>query len=177
MLIITDVVEFDVGSNGSLIFAHFSLDDFVNGEKLMIWKYRKPAFGSNATTKFLKSYRLVSKVVSSKGIIGLLFLRETIATERHITVFEQFNATLEAFKDRLGISLFLYNEYPGYLPHRDPAVFSFLEEFVRYSHLQFQIYWNGHRLASMLTRFYPCNIFLWAHIIRHPATLDEMPHR
>ncbi|GFW82056.1 DDE_3 domain-containing protein [Trichonephila clavipes] len=64
--------------------------------------------------------------VCSRGIIGPFFIRETVISERYVTILEQFFATQQVLENRPRTEWFMQD---GARPHRTEQVFRFLDEY------------------------------------------------
>ncbi|GBM62578.1 hypothetical protein AVEN_224375-1 [Araneus ventricosus] len=121
------VIEgFDVGCIWFTDEAHFHLNGFVNKQNWRFWESENPRL---CEEKPLHSPKVTAWVaVCSRGIIGPFSVRETISSERYITILEQFVSTQLALKDRQRIEWFMQDGAP---PHRTEKVFRFLNEHFR----------------------------------------------
>ncbi|GBM26099.1 hypothetical protein AVEN_12855-1 [Araneus ventricosus] len=115
---------FDVGCIWFTDEAHFHLNGFVNKQNWRFWGSENPHLNEE---KPLHSPKVTAWVaVCSKGIIGPFFMRETISSERYITILEEFVSTHLALEDRPRIEWFMQD---GARPHRTEKVFRFLDEY------------------------------------------------
>ncbi|GBM72345.1 hypothetical protein AVEN_210311-1 [Araneus ventricosus] len=114
---------FDVGCIWFTEEAHFHLNGFVNKENLRFLGSENPHL---CEEKPLHSPKVTAWVaVYSRGIIGPFFMRETISSERYITILEEFASTQLGLEELL-IEWFLQD---GARPHRTERVFRFLDEY------------------------------------------------
>ncbi|GBM08148.1 hypothetical protein AVEN_214478-1 [Araneus ventricosus] len=91
ILTMIDNEGFDVGCIWFTDEAHFHLNGFVNKQNWRFWGSENPHL---CEEKPLHSPKVTSWVaVCSRGIIGPFLMRETIASERYITILEQFVST------------------------------------------------------------------------------------
>ncbi|GBM07331.1 hypothetical protein AVEN_198108-1 [Araneus ventricosus] len=105
ILIMIDNEGFDVGCIWFTDKAHFHLNGFVNKQNWRFWGSENPHMCEG---KPLHSSKVTSWVaVCSRGIIGPFFMRETISSERYITILGQFVSTQLALEDRSKIEWFM----------------------------------------------------------------------
>ncbi|GBM84133.1 hypothetical protein AVEN_218303-1 [Araneus ventricosus] len=115
---------FDVGWIWFTEEAHFHLNGFMNKQNWRFWGSENPHLCEEQPLHSLKVIAWVA--VCSRGIIGPFFMRETMSSERYITILEQFVSTQLALEDRPRIEWFMQN---GCRPHCTEKVFRFLDEY------------------------------------------------
>ncbi|GBL83076.1 hypothetical protein AVEN_165303-1 [Araneus ventricosus] len=106
-------------------------------------------------------------------------MRETISSERYITILEQFVSTQLALEDRPRIEWFMQDRAR---PHCTEKVFRFLDEYfgnrvIALDYLKFT--GTGMDWPPYLPDLTPCDYFLWGALKdtvygNHPSTLDEL---
>ncbi|GBM23650.1 hypothetical protein AVEN_117398-1 [Araneus ventricosus] len=89
---------FDVGCIWFADEAHFHLNGFVNKQNGRFWGSENPHLCEETPLHSPKVTAWVA--VCSRGITGPFFMRETISSERYITILEQFVSTQLALEDR-----------------------------------------------------------------------------
>ena len=112
-------------------------------------------------------------------IIGPFFVRETITTERYVTILEQFVSTQLALEDRPSANWFMQD---AARPRRTDKVFRFLHEYFgnRVIVLDYpQFTDTGKAWPAYFPDLNPCDFFLWGALKdtvygNHSANLDEL---
>ncbi|GFV09631.1 uncharacterized protein TNCV_2937421, partial [Trichonephila clavipes] len=157
-------------------------DDFANQMLTMIdsegfdgsenpyWCEVKPLYSRKVT---------VWAAVCSRGLIGPFFIRETVTSERDVTILEQFVATQQVLENRPRTEWFMQD---GARPHRTEQVFRFLDEYFgnRVIALEYPKFTGaGMDWPPYSPDLTPCDYFLWGTLkdivySKHPATLDEL---
>ncbi|GBM73819.1 hypothetical protein AVEN_80248-1 [Araneus ventricosus] len=123
ILTMIDNEGFDVICNWFTDKAHSHLNGYVNKQNWRFWGSENPHW---CEEKPLHSPKVTAWVaVCSRGIIGPFFMRETISSERYITILEQFVSTQLALEDQPRIEWFIQD---GARPHLTKKVFRFLDE-------------------------------------------------
>ncbi|GFW12757.1 uncharacterized protein TNCV_3884671 [Trichonephila clavipes] len=115
----------------------------------------------------------------NRGIIGPFFIRETVTSERYVTILEFFVATQQVLKNRPRTEWFMQD---GARPHRTEQVFRFLDEYFgnRVIALEYPKFTGaGTDCPPYSPDLTPCDYFLWGTLkdivySKHPATLDEL---
>ncbi|GFV10512.1 uncharacterized protein TNCV_4409931 [Trichonephila clavipes] len=117
--------------------------------------------------------------VCSRGIIGPFFIRETVTSERYVTILEQFVATQQVLENGLRTEWFMQD---GARPHRTEQVFLFLDEY--FGNRVIVLEYPKFTCAGMDWPPYSpdltlCDYFLWGTLkdivySKHLATLDEL---
>ncbi|GFT19222.1 uncharacterized protein TNCV_303401 [Trichonephila clavipes] len=157
--------------------AHFHLNGFVNKQNWRFWGSENPYW---CEVKPLYSPKVtVWAAVCSRGIIGPFFIRETVTSERYVTILEQFVATQQVLENRPRIEWFMQD---GARPHRTEQVFRFLDEYFgnRVIALEYPKFTGaGMDWPPYSPDLTPCDYFLWGTLkdivySKHPATLDEL---
>lgn len=167
----------DVGCLWFTDEAHFHLEGFVNKQNWRIWGTENP---SVCLAKPLHSEKVtVWAGMSSKGIIGPFFTRETITSFRYIEILQQFVATFQSLEDTPENSWFMQD---GARPHRTTAVFEFLEEY--FSERVIALHYSrvtgiGMDWPPYSPDLNPCDFFLWGYLkdtvySRNPQTLEQL---
>ena len=111
-------------------------------------------------------------------IIGPFFVRETITTERYVTILEQFVSTQLALEDRPSANWFMQD---AARPRRTDKVFRFLHEYFgnRVIVLDYpQFTDTGKAWPPYFPDLSPCDFFLWSALKdavyrNNPTALDE----
>ncbi|GBO10004.1 hypothetical protein AVEN_268106-1 [Araneus ventricosus] len=117
--------------------------------------------------------------VCSRCIIGPFLMRETISSERYITILEQFVSTQLALEDRPRIEWFMQD---GARPHRTQKVSRFLDEYFgnRVIALDYTKFTDtGMDWPTYSPNLTPWDYFLWGALKdavygNHRSTLDEL---
>ena len=124
MLNMIDQEGFDPGCIWFTDESHFYVNGFVNKQNWRFWGSENPHL---CEAKALYSPKVtVWAAISSKGIIGPFFFRETVTSQRYIEILEQFVATQQALEDQPESAWFMQD---GARPHRTAQVFEFLQEY------------------------------------------------
>ncbi|GFX86700.1 uncharacterized protein TNCV_1408981 [Trichonephila clavipes] len=156
--------------------AHFHLNGFVSKQNWRFWGSENPYW---CEVKPLYSPKVtVWAAVCSRDIIGPFFIRETVTSERYVTILEQFVATQQVLENRPRTEWFMQD---GARPHRTEQVFRFLEYFGnRVIALEYPKFTGaGMDWPPYSPDLTPCDYFLWGTLkdtvySKHPATLDEL---
>lgn len=157
--------------------AHFHLDGFVNKQNWRIWGTENPHV---CVPQTLYSPKVtVWAAVSSRGVIGPVFLRDTVTSKRYIEILREFVAIENALVDSSATSWFMQD---GARPHRTADVFRFLEEYFdnRVIALNYSCFTGkGIDWPPYSPDLNPCDFFLWGHLKdavyrKNPQTLEQV---
>ncbi|GFU77967.1 uncharacterized protein TNCV_521671 [Trichonephila clavipes] len=114
MLTMIDSEGFDVGCIWFTDEAHFHLNGFVNKQNWRFWGSENPYWCE------------VKPLYSLRVTVWPFFIRETVTSERYVTILEQFVATQQVLENRPRTEWFMQD---GAQPHRTEQVFRFLDEY------------------------------------------------
>lgn len=117
--------------------------------------------------------------VSSRGVIGPVFLRDTVTSKRYIEILREFVAIENALVDSSATSWFMQD---GARPHRTGDTFRFLEEYFdnRVIALNYSCFTGkGIDWPPYSPDLNPCDFFLWGHLKdavyrKNPQTLEQV---
>lgn len=177
MLEMIDGASLDVGQIWFSDEAHFYLDGVVNRQNWRFWGTENPHLSQ---AQPLHSPKLtVWAAISRQGIIGPLFLRETITTGRYIALLNQFVDYQQALDDHPDTAWFMQD---GARPHRTQDVFDVLEEYfddrvIALDYLKFK--GKGFDWPPYSPDLTPCDYFLWGTLKdqvygTNPSTINEL---
>ena len=157
--------------------AHFHIDGYVNKQNWRIWGSENPHF---SIEKSLHPQRLtVWCAISSKGIIGPIFIEGTVNHESYRRVLEEnFIPAIQGTQD-INQIWFMQD---GATPHRTNDVFKVLEEHFdnRVIALKYRSKTGkGYDWPPYSPDLNPCDFFLWGCIkdkvyANNPHTLEEL---
>lgn len=156
--------------------AYFHLDGFVNKQNWRIWGTENPHV---CVPRSVYSKKItVWAALSSRGIIGPIYLEETVNSSRYIEILQQFVAVLNTLGD-LKTDWFMQD---GARPHRTSDVFTFLEEY--FENRVIALHYRKATSKGMdwppcSPDLNPCDYFLWGHLKdavhqQNPTTISEL---
>jgi len=156
--------------------AHFYLDGFVNKQNWRIWGTENPHVSVQRSLHPKKTTAWVA--ISSMGIIGPIFLHDTVTSERYIEILNQFIGIANSLAD-LNVAWF---QQDGARPHRTNSIFELLSEY--FGERVIALDYHGATETGIDWPAYspdlnPCDFYLWGYLKdkvyqTNPKTIEDL---